>query len=231
MENISFSTTQNVNILSNKAGVGDRFLAGMTDYFSLLAFFFITFLLVNSSNIANFTLINVIYGLIFFFYFFVSELFMDGQSIGKNTQNIKVISQSGQNANVGQLFIRNLIRPLDLVFGIIFIAFTPKAQRIGDLAAGTVVVKIKNYVTMDQMAHVEVEQDYSPVHPRIKINKLKPSDIELIKKVLVHSKRNANYSLTRKTYDKTRDITGIEPQSKPVIFLQEVLKDYNYYNS
>ncbi len=231
MENISFSTTQNVEILSNKAGVGDRTLAALADYFTLFVFYIITSILINSSNIGNFALISVIYGLIFFFYFFVSELFMDGQSIGKHTRDIKVISQSGQNANIGQLFIRNLIRPLDILFGIFFIAFTPKAQRLGDLAAGTVVVKIKKYVSMEQTAHTDVEQHYSPVHPRLKVIKLKPSDIELIKKVLYHSKQNSDYRLTRKIYDKIKEITGIEPRSKPAIFLKEILKDYNYYNS
>ena len=232
MEELSFNTTQNVDIVSNKAGIGDRFIAAILDYLIISGTLIISFRLYPAlSNVTIYYILTVFIGLVFFFYHFFFEVFMNGQSIGKKYRKIKVIDQSGQNANIGQLFIRALIRPIDLLgIGLIFIAFTSKSQRIGDLAAGTLVVQLKKDIEMDELAFSDVEPDYQPVYPRTVINNLKPSDIELIKEVLDRKVKRMDYSLVKVIFNKTKEITGITPENKAVPFLKDIIKDYNYYN-
>jgi hypothetical protein len=54
------------------------------------------------------------------------------------------VSQTGLSINVGQAILRNLVRAADLAPpffpGLLAMAFTPRLQRLGDLATGTVVV-------------------------------------------------------------------------------------------
>lgn len=65
-----------------------------------------------------------------------------GQTIGKRVTNLRVVNSAGNTPSVGQSLIRNLVRPFEGfgLLGIIFVAFTDKGQRIGDLLASTFVV-------------------------------------------------------------------------------------------
>jgi uncharacterized RDD family membrane protein YckC len=79
-----------------------------------------------------------------FAYYFVMEA-TSGQTVGKKVMGIKVISLDGQ-LSYGKVAIRTILRILDglpvfYLVGIIAIAVSKQKQRIGDLAAGTLVVK------------------------------------------------------------------------------------------
>jgi uncharacterized RDD family membrane protein YckC len=72
------------------------------------------------------------------------ETFNNGQTLGKLALGLRTVSQTGLSINVGQAILRNLVRAADLsppfFPGLVAMAFTPRLQRLGDLAAGTVVV-------------------------------------------------------------------------------------------
>jgi len=70
-----------------------------------------------------------------------------GQSLGKRVVGIKVIMENGEKCTLKAALIRNLLRIIDAlpnlyIVGILVITFTKKRQRIGDLAAKTVVIRI-----------------------------------------------------------------------------------------
>jgi len=79
-------------------------------------------------------------------YYMVFELLF-GATIGKLLLGLRVIKVSGEPYDVGAVLVRNLFRfidaiPLGLyVVGLICIAMTDKKQRLGDIVAGTAVVK------------------------------------------------------------------------------------------
>jgi len=79
-----------------------------------------------------------------------------GGTIGNSVAGIKAIPMSGQNRNLtfGQSFKRHLLDPIDMFFfglvGIIVIKNTEKNQRIGDLWAKTIVVKMKTLKARDE---------------------------------------------------------------------------------
>jgi uncharacterized RDD family membrane protein YckC len=84
--------------------------------------------------------------LIFWGYFPLFEGFWHGQTPGKRAQHLRVIRVDGQPARGGAVLIRNLLRIVDYLpstyaIGMICVAVTSRSQRLGDLAAGTIVVR------------------------------------------------------------------------------------------
>lgn len=68
-----------------------------------------------------------------------------GQTIGKRFLDIKVVSQKNTDINIGQAFGRFFLAFIDCSFisGIIVAVINKDNQRVGDMAAGTFVVKSK----------------------------------------------------------------------------------------
>jgi uncharacterized RDD family membrane protein YckC len=70
-----------------------------------------------------------------------------GQTIGKSLTHLKVVKEDGSKCDFGSAFVRNILRIVDhlpflYILGIILIAATDKRQRLGDMLAKTIVVKV-----------------------------------------------------------------------------------------
>lgn len=65
-----------------------------------------------------------------------------GRSLGKMIAHMRVITVDGTPPTAGMLFTRNILRIIDLTmfYTPVLVLYLPMRQRIGDLAAGTVVV-------------------------------------------------------------------------------------------
>lgn len=78
-------------------------------------------------------------------YFVVSEMLMDGQSIGKRMAGLRVVRDDGTPITFLDSAIRNIVRVVDMLplytVGMVAVFFSSKCKRLGDMAAGTVVVK------------------------------------------------------------------------------------------
>ena len=74
-----------------------------------------------------------------YFVYFEAEY---GQTIGKMLMDIVVVSEDDGSISYKEATVRTLLRPLDTL-GLVAIYVTDRKQRIGDLAADTVVVKTK----------------------------------------------------------------------------------------
>lgn len=77
------------------------------------------------------------------------EVYRNGQTIGKKSFNIRVVNEDLTPVQFGPSLVRNLLRTADIlpffyVFGAASICLTKKFQRLGDLAAGTVVIHVQN---------------------------------------------------------------------------------------
>lgn len=80
------------------------------------------------------------------FFFVGCELWMEGQSPGKLVMGLRVVTTDGATVTLVPSLIRNLLRIVDLFpstysVGLVVMLFNRKGQRLGDLAAGTVVVR------------------------------------------------------------------------------------------
>ena len=79
-----------------------------------------------------------------FLYFIVCEMAF-GRTLGKRLMGLTVVHENGGRASLGQLFIRNLLRPIDLmpgayILGMALVLMGPRPQRLGDRLARTLVV-------------------------------------------------------------------------------------------
>jgi uncharacterized RDD family membrane protein YckC len=75
------------------------------------------------------------------YYFFALES-GEGQTLGKRLMKIRVVRADGRPASMGEIAVRTILRVIDnyLVGLIVMLATGERRQRIGDLAAGTIVV-------------------------------------------------------------------------------------------
>lgn len=224
---MKIGTSQNVLLNWKKAGIGERFLAITIDFAILGGLSFLIAIYINESTLGTLSV-----SLLFFFYFMVMEIFNHGQTLGKNIMKIRVVNINGEKAGLFQYIIRNLIRPVDYLFGVGLISMiaTENDQRLGDLAAGTLVIKLEKEVTYEETVHEVITEDYHPVFKKHQLEKLTPQNIELIKTTLKDGMKKRRYHAVSLIYEKVTDIMEIE-QSKlnHIQFLQAVVKDFNYY--
>ena len=83
--------------------------------------------------------------IIYFLYHPILEVLMAGRTPGKRMAGVRIVTTSGDVPSVGALLIRNILRLLDslpsvYVIGLVCTMFTRQSVRIGDLAAGTLLV-------------------------------------------------------------------------------------------
>ncbi len=84
--------------------------------------------------------------MIFFGYFVVFEALWNGQTLGKRALGLRVVRDGGYPIDFTAALVRNLIRVGEMMFGFYAIAaiaalFSPENKRLGDMAAGTIVVR------------------------------------------------------------------------------------------
>ena len=154
-------TGQFVRISQTPASIGERLLALVIDYFLIVIYVYSTATLLTELRLpSGFTLIFflcVIY-LPILGYSFLCETFNHGQSFGKRIMNIRVVKADGTTPSISSYLLRWLLFPIDGPItgglGILVVLLTKNSQRMGDLAAGTMVIKEKNY----RKIHVSLDE-------------------------------------------------------------------------
>ncbi|WP_447640931.1 MULTISPECIES: RDD family protein [Chitinophagaceae] len=239
MNTYSLDTTQNIAIEYPLAGVGDRVLASILDMLIWIAYYFIVifvFIVWGSANNSNsfWVVLMIIFFLPLMFYNLASEIFMNGQTFGKKAMKIRVMNMNGGNPTYSQYFIRWLMRLVDMFIGsglVAFVAVTAsqKNQRLGDLAAGTIVVK----TNVRQSVETSIEQlqtvttDYIPKYPEVE--QLDHSDIALVKDVINAVNQTNNSMIALELANKIEQKTGAKRgTAEPMTFLYNVLSDYQH---
>jgi uncharacterized RDD family membrane protein YckC len=237
MQTVKISTAQNIDIDYDIASLGDRIVARIIDWGILLAISLLILLTVlygfgsqgDTAGIA----IAVIIGFMILFYDLICEVFFNGQSIGKQVMKIKVISLDGSQPTLGQYSLRWVFRLVDFfltsqIGGLICIAFTPNKQRIGDLVAGTTLIKTSPRTTISHVAFIPAENNYEPVYREVSL--LSDRDISLIHEVLINYRKSNNSNLLFNTAEKIRTVLSIANRNlmDNEQFLQTIINDYNH---
>jgi uncharacterized RDD family membrane protein YckC len=127
------------------AGLGPRVLAAFLDYLGLavlLALWGLLCTLVLVRLTPTLGAIVLILGvfLLDWGYFAGLEIATGGRTLGKLALGLRVVTAEGGTPGPGALLIRNLVRSLDLIFGVVLMAIDPLSRRLGDRLAGTLVV-------------------------------------------------------------------------------------------
>src|SRR6266704_3280077 len=98
------------------------------------------------STLAAIVLILTVF-LLFWGYFLLFEAFNDGRTPGKRLMGIRVLMDTGHPLTFTAAAVRNLVRIVDMqpvltyLVGLGFVLFHPQNKRLGDIVAGTVVVR------------------------------------------------------------------------------------------
>ena len=156
-DNLNIDTPELVSIEMPLAGIGSRFIALLVDYliwgagFTVLVIL-LALILPSIGTIswfkAQWAIAIAIFGffLINWGYFTLFEAFWNGRTPGKRVARIRVIQRSGRPIGLFESMARNLVRYIDqipgiYVVGVVAMFITRQHQRLGDLAAGTLVVR------------------------------------------------------------------------------------------
>ncbi len=232
MDRVKITTAQNVLIDYEAAGIGDRAIATIFDLCILVAYL-ITMSLA-TQEIESLATTIVIF-IPYFLYFVLSEIFFNGQTIGKKIRGIKVTRIDGTEPQVGDYLIRWLFRlvELDLTFGLVALLtlfIRGKGQRLGDMAAGTAVVKISRPVALSDTIYTATDSDYTPTFKNV--GQLSLRDITLAKEVLQTLQRDRHAAAVGEKM-KTTLLKKMDAESplSPTEFLQTVIQDYNHDKS
>ena len=245
MQTIEIQTAQNVNIEYPVATIGDRVVATiidlliMTGYFIAAIFIFIWLLdLTDNSDFYYPVAYFVILYLPLFFYHLLCETFLNGQSFGKKILKMRVVKLDGTQAGIGSYFLRWIIAPIDIYFtygsvGLITMLINGKGQRLGDLAANTTVVKLKAYAKLDDTILHTTPAQYDIKFPEV--NLLSDKDMAIVKEVIDLNYKQPDLVMYERILHKTKDAiekkTGISSSLHPLVFLDTLLKDYNYMHN
>lgn len=174
VDEVQIETPEQLDLGMELAGLGSRFVAKIIDWLIKGLVLFTALILVMlaigtggafwlGSGASMYLLALVIaLGLGFMLgYDILFELRNNGQTPGKKFAGIRVVRESGAPVDFSSVCIRNLMSLIDFLptmylFGGLFVLMNGRSQRLGDLAAGTIVVRERAVEAPDkEMAAVE----------------------------------------------------------------------------
>ena len=236
MPEANIITGQYVQISQSPASLGERIIAQIIDSFLIICYLVGVSLLIakfssfHSSN--DFFFLIAVY-LPALFYHFLMELFNHGQSVGKMVMRIRVVKKDGTTPGIGDFFMRWLLQLVDLGFsgvGALVILISKNSQRLGDLAAGTMVIQLNDYrkiqVSLDEFSYLD--RKYKPVYPQAE--DLSLNQLDVIQRTL-----NSEYG-----YERDRRIASLAEKVRAHLnisdtntadekFLYTIIRDYQHF--
>ncbi len=157
-------TPERVTFQYPVAGPGSRFLAQLIDVVILTVvllgvavLILVLGALINDRDLTVLLLILASF-VITFFYFLIAEAMFAGQTPGKRVLRLRVVGDQGQPITFSQALIRNLVRVVDFLpvyygVGLVTLFINGRGKRLGDLAAGTLVVREQGTVNLRDLAY------------------------------------------------------------------------------
>ncbi|MEM6317636.1 MAG: RDD family protein [Bacteroidota bacterium] len=242
MKNIDIQTTQNVTIEYELATLQDRFVAMFIDLMvvlgiSMILLYGISFLvngLFDGDESASMAL-GFVPIITFLGYHLVSEIMVNGQSIGKKAMGIKVVRLDGEEASLSDYLLRSIFHIIDTLFSLgilaaLMISSSQRKQRLGDMTANTTVIKLKstNQFTLTDILKINTTESYEPVY--LDVKHFSESDMLLLKDVITRYKKFPNIAhkealnLAVHRFSELLELPEI-PKDK-IAFLNTVIKDY-----
>jgi uncharacterized RDD family membrane protein YckC len=157
-------TPEQIDVAYDVAGIGSRFLAAIVDTLIILVIegvlLFVLSLVASQLVIADSiaTAIAVVLSFVVLWgYYLVAEMLSNGQSPGKRLVGVRVVREGGRPVTFTASAIRNIIRLVDFLplfysIGVVVMFVDRRARRLGDLAAGTLVVRERAPVTLESLS-------------------------------------------------------------------------------
>jgi uncharacterized RDD family membrane protein YckC len=149
-DRLRISTPEGVDVELTLAGIGSRFIAAILDLLIqgsvILAAALLLGVLGGEGGSVGVAIFSVVFFLVFFAYDVLFEVRSRGRTPGKRWTGLRVVRSGGRPITFVPSCVRNVMRLVDILpalyaIGMLCIFVTPRNQRLGDLAAGTLIVR------------------------------------------------------------------------------------------
>lgn len=168
---LKIDTPENVTFDYDIAGIGSRFLAALIDTTIILLLQIVLFgAVILIANLASeevtdmigawvFAIAGIISFVFFWGYYIFFEILWNGQTPGKRQVGLRVIRVDGTPVTPSEVVIRNLVRIIDFLptaygIGVVTMFINSSSRRVGDLAAGTLVVHDRAVKNLNDLSPV-----------------------------------------------------------------------------
>ncbi|RMG54270.1 MAG: RDD family protein [Bacteroidetes bacterium] len=250
MNTILVPTTQNIELEYPVASLGDRIVSGLIDLGAIFLYLIIWTQILEAYQQASLwdaliedwgsdTLrtLQVLIMIPVVCYSLICEVFFQGRTLGKWLMKLQTIRLDGASPGLSHYLVRWVLRIIDVWITLAFLApglvsvitlgISNKGQRLGDMIAGTTVIKLKLVTTFVDTIFMETTEEYEMVFPEIR--QLSDRDVSILKEVLDAGIRSDNPQLLAKLASKVQEVAGIDSEMDARHFLETVLRDYNHY--
>jgi uncharacterized RDD family membrane protein YckC len=149
-DRVRISTPEGVDVELTLAGIGSRFIAALMDFAIqgavLLGAGLLLGVVGGDGSGAAVAVFSIVFFLVFFGYDVLFEVRSRGRTPGKRWTGLRVVRTGGSPITFVPSCVRNVMRVVDILpaayaIGMLSIFVTARNQRLGDLAAGTLIVR------------------------------------------------------------------------------------------
>src|SRR5438876_7834291 len=209
-ETLVIETPERVPLHFALASIGNRFLACAIDHaiqlLTILLMILAFTVVANYSSFGNrltnapkwvYAVLIIVVFLLVSGYFAFFEWLWSGQTPGKRWLKLRVIREDGRPITFFEAAVRNLLRDFDIMpapfysVGLICVFISNKDQRVGDMVAGTVVVREREaeapafaQIFATPVSDPALRRSFKPVAFTASLNSLTPSEIEVVETFL-----------------------------------------------
>lgn len=238
MKNIEITTAQKVTIQYELASVGNRIASFFIDIMIwvgaliTLNIFALQAIGDNFETYEYFAYLIVIPFILF--YTLISEILLDGQTLGKRIMGLKVVKINGDPAAAFDYLIRWAFRFIDIWMSAgsvatLLISSSPYSQRLGGVLSGTTVIKksATRRFTLKDILNIYSKENYEAQYPNAV--RIPEKDMIFLKTVLDRCKKYKNKAHQQVLNDlavKTAAILEVSVPNEKEAFLRKVLSDY-----
>lgn len=255
MKSVEFISAQNVKVEYEYASVIQRTTATIIDVTTVAVYLIIMFIIISRTQ-SEYTLLweLIVMKLPWIFYHPVLEYLTHGQTLGKYVLGMRVVTYDGERpglreiftrwmfkghflwigfsffASIETLFLMGIIHICIGVIGFMYASVSEKKQRMGDVMAGTVVVKDRSSVryTLRDVLSIKSQENYTPEYPNVV--RFTDEDMLLIKNTIQRVRKYPNPETKKfaiELADESARLIGLEKTpEKRLKFLQTLLQDY-----
>jgi uncharacterized RDD family membrane protein YckC len=209
-ETLIIETPERVPLHFALASIGNRFLACAVDHaiqgFTLGLIALASFVIADFTAVQNviqsapkwvYAVMIILLFLVLSGYFAFFEWLWSGQTPGKRWLKLRVIREDGRPITFWEASVRNLLRSLDMMpapfysIGLISVFSTNRDQRVGDMVAGTVVVREReaeapefSQVFASPVSDPALRRSFKPVDFTANLNSLTEAEIQVVETFL-----------------------------------------------
>ncbi|AUT00742.1 hypothetical protein CLI64_10215 [Nostoc sp. CENA543] len=229
---VKYRTPESVELEFTLAGIGNRAWALLIDYLVLAAIltaFLIVWVIIvgqlsdfwsqifgSAVGVWLIAITLIVSFVIYAGYFVFFETIWRGQTPGKQAAKIRVVRDDGRPIGMPQAALRALLRPFDefMFIGAFLIMFSRQEKRLGDLAAGTIVIQAEAATTSATIMISEQAQVWHQELMQIAdLSVLLPDDFAVIREYLQRRKAmspKARSALALKLSQQVKEILHID---------------------